>query len=77
MLYRSPDILPIAFRQQSVFVAGGISDCPDWQSDMISFMNCDVYDVVNPRRIGGFDRTGITANEQITWEHCALNLVDS
>jgi len=37
----------------------------------------DLYDIVNPRRESGFDQTGATADEQITWEHRALNLVDS
>ena len=77
MLYQSPDILPFSFARPSVFIAGGISNCPDWQTEMASVMNTDMYDVVNPRRVGGFDRTGVTAKEQITWEHHALELVDS
>ena len=35
------------------------------------------YDVVNPRRVGGFDRTGATAEEQIKWEYSALAHVES
>jgi hypothetical protein len=77
MLYRSPTNLPIRFSNPSVFIAGGISDCPDWQSEMVSLINTDIHDVVNPRREGGFDRTGTTAEEQITWEHRALEMVDA
>ena len=77
MLYRSPDHLPERFTNSSVFIAGGISNCPDWQSEMVSLTNTDIHDVVNPRRVGGFDRTGDTAKEQITWEHRALAMVDS
>jgi len=77
MLYKSPDLLPFAFQRQSIFIAGGISDCPDWQSDMVAHIDCSIYDVVNPRREAGFDRTGVTAEEQITWEHRALGLVDA
>ena len=77
MLYRSPDRLPARFANSSVFIAGGISNCPDWQSEMVGLTNTAMHDVVNPRRVGGFDRTGDTAEEQITWEHRALGMVDS
>ena len=77
MLYRSPDKLPAVFSRPSVFIAGGISNCPDWQTDMTSLMDTNLYDVVNPRREGGFDITGATAKEQIEWEHSALSKVDS
>jgi hypothetical protein len=77
MLYCAPDKLPALFSLHSVFVAGGISNCPDWQSDIIRFMATNLYDVVNPRRETGFDTTGATAREQIEWEHEALSKVDS
>ena len=77
MLYKSPDPLPFAFQRQSVFIAGGISNCPDWQNEMSAMLDTSLYDVVNPRRAGGFDRTGVTAEEQITWEHRALSLIDA
>ena len=77
MLYQSPDPLPSLFSRHSVFIAGGISNCPDWQSRMVTHLDTTLYDVVNPRRVGGFDRTGATAREQIEWEHSALSKVDS
>lgn len=77
MLYRSPDPLPWVFYNSSVFVAGGISNCPDWQSEMVSSLDVQKFDVVNPRRVGGFDTTGASAREQITWEHTALSKVDA
>ena len=77
MLYTSPEPIPAAFARPSVFIAGGISNCPNWQAETVSLTNRDLYDVINPRREGGFDRTGDTAEEQITWEHRALGLVDS
>jgi len=77
MLYTSPAPLPTAFQKQSIFIAGGISDCPDWQQEMVDLFNQDIFDIVNPRREAGFDRTGATAEEQITWEHRALGLVDA
>jgi hypothetical protein len=77
MIYRSPAPLPYVFNHHSIFIAGGISNCPDWQTEISQLFDPDLYDVVNPRREGGFDRTGITAQEQITWEHRALSLVDN
>ena len=78
MLYKAPDKLPNSsqFSNPSVFIAGGISNCTDWQSDIVSIIDTSQYDVVNPRRIGGFDITGETAEEQIKWEFDALNKVD-
>ncbi|CAB4122988.1 Nucleoside 2-deoxyribosyltransferase like [uncultured Caudovirales phage] len=77
MLYRSPAPLPYIFNHHSIFIAGGISHCPDWQTEIAELFDPDLYDMVNPRREGGFDNTGITAQEQITWEHQALSLVDN
>jgi hypothetical protein len=76
MIYTAPDILPQSFPLRSVFIAGGISNCPDWQSEICSMIRTDKFDVVNPRRETEFDRTGATAEQQITWEHNALLLVD-
>jgi len=77
MIYRSPDPLPWVFFSQSIFVAGGISDCPNWQDDMVALIDSERYDVVNPRREGGFDRTGETAKEQIAWEYQALSHIEN
>lgn len=77
MIYRSPAPLPWVFQSSSIFIAGGISDCPNWQDDMVSLINSERYDVVNPRREGGFDRTGETAEAQITWEYQALSHVEN
>jgi hypothetical protein len=77
MIYRSPDPLPWVFCLQSIFIAGGISDCPDWQSDVVGMIDSTRYDVVNPRRTGGFDKTGATAEEQIGWEYAALSHVEN
>lgn len=77
MIYRSPDVLPVRFFNHSIFIAGGISNCPDWQSDIIPLIDSQRYDIINPRRSTGFDHTGDTAVEQITWEFNALERVNS
>lgn len=58
----------------SVFLAGGISNCPDWQSDLISHVKFGFSDkehlfLFNPRR-PEFDlsKRGEAAR-QMTWEH--------
>lgn len=61
-----------------LFLAGGISGCPDWQEEMISMvrnanMSKEVV-LVNPRRVG-FDITNSgMSEEQIVWEHHYLEL---
>lgn len=56
-----------------VFLGGGISNCPDWQKELIDLLT-DVPGVgLNPRRTGEF--TEDIADEQITWEYHALRSV--
>lgn len=58
-----------------LFLAGGISNCPDWQSDVsYALENSGLPDVaVNPRRTGDLAKTGSEAAYQIAWEHDALS----
>lgn len=72
-----------SWKNTNIFLAGGISGCPNWQEDAIRMMNEYVYKsndvgifedytILNPRR-ENFD----TANEaesvnQINWEYKAL-----
>lgn len=61
--------------ERSCFLAGGITDCPDWQAEVVSLLEAKgVKDVVllNPRR-ANFDVSDPTASQkQIQWEHHAL-----
>jgi len=57
----------------TIFLAGGITNCPDWQSEIIQMfeINMGIYDVVifNPRR-KDFPINNPTATElQIRWEY--------
>jgi len=56
----------------TIFLAGGISNCPDWQSDVIRMLDdkLERHDilVINPRRIGDLARDTNDAVEQIKWE---------
>lgn len=60
----------------SLFLAGGISGCPDWQADVVSLLD-DVYiDLLNPRRKNFPIHDPQAAKAQITWEHDHLRLAD-
>jgi len=64
--------------RKSVFLAGGITGCPDWQTDAVDMLEREhhragmagvPFDVYNPRR-PDFDTSdpGMTV-QQIHWEH--------
>ena len=56
----------------SVFLAGGITSCPDWQSDMVKKLSDTNLTLLNPRRTT-FDITDPVQSElQIAWEHAHL-----
>jgi hypothetical protein len=65
-----------------VFIAGGITNCPDWQSTLISVLSKvdfgSEYDVVlfNPRRKDFDTSDPNAAAEQITWEYNRLRDAD-
>ena len=59
-----------------VFLAGGISNCPDWQAEVIrDAADLDVS-LYNPRRPGGAFTDDGGAADQIRWEFQALNRAD-
>lgn len=61
----------------SLFLGGGITSCPDWQSELIELLK-DVPDLVlyNPRRKNFPIDDPNASKEQITWEHDYLQEVD-
>ncbi len=52
-----------------LFLAGGITNCPDWQQELISNLR-DIPDltILNPRRAGYDFNNPTIEREQITWE---------
>jgi hypothetical protein len=57
----------------SIFLAGGISNCSNWQQDMVKLLAHTDLTLVNPRR-EDFDITDPNASDfQIRWEHRHLN----
>jgi hypothetical protein len=60
----------------AVFLAGGITGCPDWQSAAVSLMNEVDATVINPRRFTSpADKADIAA-EQVAWECMYLERAD-
>lgn len=62
---------------KSLFLAGGISNCPDWQSELIALLsNCKNLTIFNPRRPNyPMDDPG-EAQVQIKWEYDHLKTAD-
>lgn len=59
----------------SVFLAGGITNCPDWQDELIDIL-ADMgfkYTVYNPRRENFPIHDPNAARQQIAWEFDKLN----
>ena len=52
-----------------LFLAGGISNCPDWQTEVVQALDDFDLFVANPRRSYGLEKTGDAAAKQIAWEH--------
>lgn len=63
--------------ERSVFLAGGISNCPDWQAQMLEMLQDTDWLVLNPRR-EDFDLSDPNmAEAQIEWEYRHLALSDA
>lgn len=58
-----------------IFLGGGITNCPDWQSEAVALLKHTDAVILNPRRSGAF--TEDIAGEQIEWEYSALRVVDT
>ncbi|MFA6919806.1 MAG: nucleoside 2-deoxyribosyltransferase domain-containing protein [Candidatus Paceibacterota bacterium] len=58
----------------SLFLAGGITNCPDWQSEMVKKMDSEGLDITvfNPRRKNYPREDPNAEKEQITWEYSRL-----
>lgn len=67
---------PEIFGRPSLFMGGGISGCPDWQSQVVELLQATDLVLVNPRRrqfdIKNKDNTLL----QIQWEYLMLRRCD-
>lgn len=73
----APEMLDISdINKHKVFLAGGISNCPDWQEPVAKRIADETnLLVINPRRNDwNMDSQAVESIEQIHWEHFYLNM---
>lgn len=63
--------------EQNVFMAGGITGCPDWQQVMRKLLKDSGVTLLNPRRNEFPIGDPNAANEQIKWEFDMLRASDA
>lgn len=60
----------------SIFLAGGITGCPDWQARVREMLRFSPVTILNPRR-ADFDMTNDDLTEQqVSWEYKHLHQAD-
>lgn len=60
---------PIEFaRRRSILLGGGISGCPDWQSEMVKMLSGEDLNILNPRRSKFPINDPGAGEKQIDWE---------
>lgn len=57
----------------TLFLAGGITNCPDWQSQLVKMLSEKDITIYNPRRKNFPIYDSEAAYEQIKWEYEHLN----
>jgi len=61
------------YSAKSVFLGGGITNCPNWQKDIVEYFKDTDLNIFNPRQ-DNFDINNTDAsNAQIEWEYKYLN----
>ena len=69
MIYiESPFEVEDGYNKKSIFLARGITGCPDWQANMVQLLNDLELIVFNPRRTNFPIHNPNAAREQIKWE---------
>lgn len=59
---------------RSLFLAGGISNCPNWQLELVELLADTSFVLLNPRRENFPMSDPQAAEAQIRWEHHHLHL---
>jgi hypothetical protein len=60
--------------EPSIFLAGGISNCPNWQEELAQSLAHTSWVLLNPRRENFRMNDPQAAEAQIRWEHHHLHL---
>ncbi len=69
MIYVEALDKPVDPNAWCLFLAGGITDCPDWQAELVDMLKDTGLTLLNPRRKNFPIHDHLAAHEQITWEH--------
>ena len=70
---KCPNMLFHGFNEFSLFMAGGITNCPDWQASLMALLsNEGPLVLVDPRRVNFDTNDPDMSNAQIEWEHIHL-----
>ena len=62
--------------EKVIFLAGGITNCPDWQQDLVKLLDIPQIVILNPRRKNFPIGNPSVAIEQITWEFNSFQKAD-
>lgn len=73
----APRELEHTLGRNSIFLAGGITNCPDWQQEMVRLLYDTNLILLNPRRANFPIHDPSAALAQITWEHQMLRRASS
>ncbi|MFN6487943.1 MULTISPECIES: nucleoside 2-deoxyribosyltransferase domain-containing protein [unclassified Nostoc] len=64
-------------KNQAIFCAGGISNCPDWQTEILQLLKPLSWTILNPRRANFPIKDPNASRKQIEWEHKHLRLAQA
>ncbi len=77
MLYiEAPQTWPMT-TSKGLFLAGGITGCPDWQAVMCELLGSTSLTLLNPRRAKFSMHDPAAAQGQIEWEYMHLRAADA
>ncbi len=62
---------------KSIFCAGGITGCPDWQAKIVQLLHSSDWTILNPRRANFPIDNPEASKEQIEWEYKHLRLAQA
>lgn len=73
---KAPENSLAASFETSLFAAGGITNCPDWQAEFVAKLSDTNLIIYNPRRDEFDVRDPSVSSEQIEWEYQRLKRAD-
>lgn len=73
----APELDTFTTLEPTLFLAGGITGCPDWQQEVVTLLADTPLVLFNPRRENFPMHDPSAANAQITWEHAYLRRAEA